>query len=235
MRILLLGYGRMGRAVEEIALRRGHTVAARADTPHERDALPARVADVAIEFTQPGSAYENLRYCLEHDLPVVSGTTGWLERRPEIEQLCAQHGGAFFYASNFSVGVHLFFQLNRVLARLMNAHEQYEVSLTETHHRHKKDAPSGTAVTLAADIMHAMPRKKRWTLDPTDDPAALVITSHREGEVAGLHRVQYGSAADTLTIRHEAHGREGFASGAVLAAEWLRGRQGVFGMEDMLR
>jgi 4-hydroxy-tetrahydrodipicolinate reductase len=227
MKILLLGYGKMGRSVEKAALLRGHEISCRiqADNQADKELVSLKNTDIAIEFSQPESAAENLRFCLEKQIPVVCGTTGWLSQKAEIEQLCIEKNGAFFYASNFSIGVNLFFRLNQMLAELMKTQFQYEALLTEIHHVHKKDAPSGTALTLAEGIQNTVPTLQN----------KLVIESLREGEVPGTHIVRYESAEDVIEIRHEALSRDGFAIGAVLAAEWLLGRKGVFGMEDLLR
>ncbi|SDJ94255.1 4-hydroxy-tetrahydrodipicolinate reductase [Catalinimonas alkaloidigena] len=234
MNLILLGYGKMGKAIEQIALRRGHTIAARIDTAAERDQLPKGAGDVAIEFTQPDAAVDNIRYCLRNGIPVVSGTTGWLQHRPEIEQLCQEQQGAFFYASNYSIGVNLFFRLNRSLARLMNAYPEYQVEMEEIHHTQKKDAPSGTGITLAEGLMAELDRKTGWVEGPTNDPALIPILSKRIDPVPGTHTVAYRSAIDDIEIKHTAHSREGFATGAVVAAEWLLGKQGAFGMDDLL-
>lgn len=235
MKLLLVGYGKMGKAIEQIALQRGHQIVARIDVTNssELDHLSPEDVDVAIEFSTPESAYSNIRKCLQKKWPTVSGTTGWLEHKAEIETLCALTGGAFFYASNYSIGVNLFFRLNAQLAKLM-AQQPYRVSMDETHHIHKKDAPSGTAITLAEDILDAQPSLAGWSLAPDEQPNTLPIRSHRIGEFPGTHTVVYESDTDTLTITHEAHSRTGFALGAVVAAEWLLGKQGIFGMDDLI-
>lgn len=236
MKIALIGYGKMGRTIERLALDAGHEVVLRtgSEMPVETLATALAAAEVAIEFTRPEVAFQNVSACLEAGTPVVCGTTGWLDRMTPIQQRCNEKGGAFFYASNFSIGVHLFFELNRRLAHLMNAHPQYEARLEETHHVHKLDVPSGTAVTLAGDIVDILERKRAWVRGETKDVGLLPIISHREDEVPGTHIVQYSSAIDTLSIRHEAHSREGFASGALLAAQWLIGKKGCFSMKDLL-
>lgn len=236
MNILLLGYGKMGKTIEEIALSRGHQIVHRIniDNVHELAQVDAGRVDAAIEFSQPEAAAANLFYCFDRRIPVVCGTTGWLDRRTEIEAYCMQKGGAFFYASNYSLGVNLFFHLNKVLARLMNGYPDYEITLEETHHTEKKDAPSGTALSLAADVLDQVTRKTNWVNNAPKNASELPILSHREAGVAGTHVVRYDSPVDSIEIRHTAHGRTGFATGAVLAAEWLVGKQGVFGMEDLL-
>lgn len=236
MKILLLGYGKMGKTIERIALERGHTIVGRIDVSNraEMENLNARDVDVAIEFSAPESAYDNITYCLKKGWAIVSGTTGWLEHRPEIEALCKTQNGAFFYASNYSIGVNLFFRLNRQLARLMEGHG-YQASMTEIHHIHKLDAPSGTAITLAEGIAAETELVSGWRLAPQDEEGYITITAKREGEVPGTHVVRYESEVDTIEITHAAHNRNGFALGAVVVAEWLNGREGVFGMDDMLR
>lgn len=241
LNILLLGYGKMGKAIEQTALERGHRIAGRIDADNNADLtnLEPDDVDVVIEFSSPESAVENLTYCLERGWPVVCGTTGWLSHRTEIESLCQLRKGAFFYASNYSIGVNLFFRLNKVLAKFMRNYPSYRVSMTEIHHTEKKDAPSGTAITLAQGVMEHLPAKNRWLpkeanpslTNPTD---AIEIESLREGTVPGTHTVRYDSDVDQIEITHVAHSRQGFALGAVVAAEWLVGREGVFGMDDLL-
>ncbi len=225
----------MGKAIEQIALDRGHTIAGIIDIQNRRELgeLPAGFADVAIEFSAPESAFENIRSCIQSGLPVVSGTTGWLEHRAAIEELCREKNGAFFYASNYSIGVNLFFRLNRYLARLIHG-QGYQASMTEIHHIHKKDAPSGTAITLAEGIMEENREVEGWVLHPETREGHIGIISERTGEVPGTHVVRYDSDIDTIEIGHIAHGRKGFAMGAVVAAEWLAGKQGIFGMDDLL-
>ncbi|MCY7350207.1 MAG: 4-hydroxy-tetrahydrodipicolinate reductase [Cytophagaceae bacterium] len=236
MRIILLGYGKMGKVIEGLALERGHTIVARIDEANraEFDQYSPDTADVVIEFSHPDAAVQNLRDCLTLGLPVVCGTTGWLDHRAEIEELCHQRNGAFFYASNYSIGVNLFFRLNRTLARLMARQSQYRVTMTETHHVHKLDAPSGTALTLAEGILAHVPRYTTWVLGAESAENELPIISLREGEVPGTHAIKYSSGVDDLEIIHTAYSREGFALGAVVAAEWLAGRHGIFSMDDLL-
>jgi 4-hydroxy-tetrahydrodipicolinate reductase len=197
------------------------------------EALKPADVDVAIEFSAPESAFGNITYCLKKGWPVVSGTTGWLESRAEIEALCKEQAGAFFYASNYSIGVNLFFKLNRQLARLMNG-QPYQTSMTEIHHIHKLDAPSGTAITLAEGLIAESEKLEGWKLAPQDEEGYVQIVAEREGEVPGTHIVRYESEVDTIEIKHTAHSRAGFALGAVVSAEWLVGRYGVFGMNDLL-
>ncbi|MCX6218208.1 4-hydroxy-tetrahydrodipicolinate reductase [Spirosoma sp.] len=242
MNILLLGYGKMGKTIEQIALERGHQIAGRIDADNYADLanLEPDDVDVVIEFSSPESAAENITYCLERNWPVVCGTTGWLNRRPAIEALCERTKGAFFYASNYSIGVNLFFRLNKVLAQFMRNYPSYHVSMTEIHHTEKKDAPSGTAITLAEGVMEQLPTKQRWVSnEPGKEPVpvgedAIEIESLREGTVPGTHTVRYESDVDRIEIKHVAHSRQGFALGAVIAAEWLVGREGIFGMDDLL-
>jgi len=236
MKIALIGYGKMGKTIERLALAAGHAVVLKID--HNNAAAMTvealREADVAIEFSRPESAFDNISCCLQAGLPVICGTTGWLEKLPTVKALCESTKGAFLYASNFSIGVNLFFALNRHLAKLMAEHAQYEPSLLEIHHIHKLDAPSGTAITLAEGVLAAYPEKKQWVNAETNDPQALAIISERTDEVPGTHEVRYNSAIDSLSIRHEAHSREGFAQGALVAAGWIIGKQGCFDMRDVL-
>ncbi|WP_460961439.1 4-hydroxy-tetrahydrodipicolinate reductase [Spirosoma litoris] len=242
MNILLLGYGKMGKTIEQIALERGHQIAGRIDADNQADLanLEPDEVDVAIEFSSPESAVANITYCLERGWPVVCGTTGWLSHRGEIEALCQANKGAFFYASNYSIGVNLFFRLNKTLAQFMRNYPSYHVSMTEIHHTEKKDAPSGTAITLAEGVLERLPNKKHWVNnEPGKEPLpvgddAIEIESLREGKVPGTHTVRYESDVDRIEITHVAHNRLGFATGAVVAAEWLVGREGVFGMDDLL-
>ncbi|KAA0993750.1 4-hydroxy-tetrahydrodipicolinate reductase [Dyadobacter aurulentus] len=235
MKILLLGYGKMGKTIERIALERGHAIVGKIDVQnrHEMDELASEDVDVAIEFSAPEAAYENITYCLKKGWPIVSGTTGWLEHKTEIENLCLKEQGAFFYASNYSIGVNLFFRLNRQLARLMKG-QAYRSSMTEIHHIHKLDAPSGTAITLAEGIIAENEAQKGWKLAPEDEEGFVQIEAKRLGEVPGTHIVRYESEVDMIEITHTAHTRAGFALGAVVSAEWLPGKVGVFGMDDLL-
>lgn len=236
MKILLLGYGKMGRTIEQIALERGHTIAGRIDISNrsELEQLSTEDVDVAIEFSSPEAAVENIAYCIKKGWPVVSGTTGWLTQRSYIEDLAKTNNGAFFYASNYSIGVNLFFRLNRYLAKLMNG-QPYDVSMEEIHHIHKLDEPSGTAITLADGISTETEGINGWVLAPEKKEAYVPITSVREGEVPGTHIIRYDSEIDSIEIAHIAHGRKGFALGAVVAAEWLKGKNGLFGMDDLLK
>lgn len=235
MKIALIGYGKMGQAIEEIAQERGHTIVAKIDVNNQEsfNSKDFKSADVAIEFTNPSSAYNNYIQCFNAGLPVVSGTTGWTDRKPEIEKLCEEKGYSFFYASNFSIGVNLFFELNEKLVKMMAPYNEYEVSIDETHHIHKLDAPSGTAITLANGIIENHPSKVGWILNKKETDK-ITINAHREGEVAGIHEVSYDSEIDTIHIIHEAKSRKGFALGAVLAAEFIKGKKGVFSMKDLI-
>jgi 4-hydroxy-tetrahydrodipicolinate reductase len=230
MRIALLGYGRMGKAIEKIALDRGHAIVIRKDVePLDED---LSLAEVAIDFSHPSAAFDNIVQCVDAGVPVVSGTTGWLDRYEEARAYCMSKQGAFLYASNFSIGVNLFFNLNGYLARMMSKLKDYEVSMEEVHHVHKLDAPSGTAITLAQEILRNN-EKSNWSLDKASDED-LLINVKRQGEVPGTHTVRYDSEVDSIEIRHTAHSRTGFALGAVVAAEWLCDKKGVFEMSDVL-
>ncbi len=236
MKMAFLGYGKMGKAIEREALAAGHESVLRVHAKHplEKEELLASGAEMVFEFSRPETAFDHLRVCLEMGLPVVCGTTGWLDKKPEIEALCREKSGAFFYASNFSIGVHLFFALNRYLAGLMDKWGCYEVSIEETHHIHKLDAPSGTAIQLAEDLLDRLSAKKRWTKGLSMKPEELSVVSHREGEVPGTHLIRYQSEEDEILLQHKAFSRLGFARGALRVAEWLKGRQGCFGMADFL-
>ena len=236
MKLALIGYGKMGKTIESIALERGHTVDLKIDIDSieqfTKENLQA--CDVAIEFTGPHSAKENILKCLDACTPVVSGSTGWLESWSEVEKACKEKNGCFLYASNFSVGVNIFFELNKKLAQLMKQQADYKISLKEIHHTQKKDAPSGTAITLAEQIIHETPRKKNWVNNESDNPDELVIISKREDPAPGTHSIKYSSAIDDIEIIHTAHNRQGFALGAVLAAEYIYNKKGIFKMKDVL-
>lgn len=236
MKIALYGYGRMGKAIEAAALQRGHEVVLRVD--QHNAGTPPTGAEVAIEFSRPGTAMDNMRLCLAHGVPVVVGTTGWYDRMAEVEALVEAHRGSLLWASNFSIGVNLFFRLNQHLAALMGTHANYAAGITEIHHVHKLDAPSGTAITLADGIVKGSGRYTGWALTGDDggapDNGRVPIRSMRTGEVPGTHEVRWESAGDRITLVHEAFGRTGFAVGAVVAAEWLRGRTGLHTMADVL-
>ena len=236
MKIALIGYGKMGKAIEQICLRKGHEVIIKINSGNSGEMTPANLmkADVAIEFTSPEFAVQNLKMCFESGLPVVCGTTGWLANFAEVKQLCTEYEGALVYASNFSIGVNLFFELNKKLARLMKEHPEYDVILEETHHTQKKDSPSGTAISLAEQVIEIIPGKKRWINAKSGNNEDLLIRSYRTDPAPGIHSIRYTSAVDDIEIIHTAHSREGFASGAVLAAEFIRDKRGIFGMKEVL-
>ena len=238
MNIALLGYGKMGKTIEKIALERGHDIVLKIDVNH--GSYDIKKADVAIDFSQPDAAYDNLKNCIMNGVPVVSGTTGWLSKYSDIVDLCNQKKGAFIYASNFSIGVNIFFKLNEYLAELMSKVKGYHVSIKEVHHIHKLDAPSGTAISLAEQVLKKS-LYKEWQLaeindveEDLSDSEIIPIIAEREGEIPGIHDVMYKSEVDEITIRHAASSRKGFALGAVVAAEWIIGKKGVFTMKDVL-
>jgi 4-hydroxy-tetrahydrodipicolinate reductase len=235
MKIGLIGYGKMGKTIEQHALQKGLEIVWRAgrDTLPNMTASELKQADVVIEFTRPEAAFNNVMRCLEAGVPVVSGTTGWLDELPVARQYCLENGGALLWASNFSVGVNLFFALNQRLSQLMASRPEYTASLVETHHIHKLDAPSGTALTLLQDLLNAIPHYQGWALE-APKPDEVAVEAIRIGEVPGTHLVRWQSDADEITIEHKAHSRAGFAAGAVVAAQWLAGKQGVFSMRDVL-
>lgn len=236
MNIVLLGYGKMGKVIEKIALDRGHTIVARIDVNNRQDfeALTTAQVDAVIEFSHPSSAFENVKACINKGFPVVCGTTGWLENKPTVEALALEKDGAFFWSSNYSIGVNIFFQLNKMLAKLISPQKQYTVSTTEIHHTEKKDSPSGTAITIAEGLIENLEGKSKWINNEIPAQDEVAIWSAREGKVPGTHIVKYISDIDQIEISHIAHGREGFALGAVVAAEWIVGKKGVFGMNDLL-
>lgn len=237
MKIALIGYGKMGKTIERIALERGHEIVSIIDinNPEEFESNAFKSADVVIEFTIPATAYDNYIKCFAAGVPVVSGTTGWLDRLPQIKEMCDNEGQTFFYASNFSIGVNIFFAVNKHLAKIMNNFPDYDVRMTETHHIHKLDAPSGTAITLAEDLMDELKRKERWVLETAEKPADLPIHAIREGEIPGIHEVVYESDVDTISIKHDAGSRDGFALGAVIAAEFTAGKKGFLTMNDLFK
>jgi 4-hydroxy-tetrahydrodipicolinate reductase len=228
----------MGKIISSIAEERGHTIVAKIteDNISELDTLDAEAVDVAIEFSQPEAAIANITWALENGIPVISGTTGWLDKKPEIERLTLSKGGTFFYASNFSIGVNIFFKINRYLAKLMDEQPSYRIRMEEVHHTEKKDAPSGTAITLAEDIINKIDRAKRWNLDTdaVDNGHNILISAKMIDEVPGTHTVSYQSEIDDIEIKHTAHNRTGFALGAVLVAEWIKDRKGILSMNDFL-
>ena len=236
MKLALIGYGKMGRKIEKIALSRGHKIVSIIDVDNQNDFTSEafKSADVAIEFTMPTVAIQNYRKAFEAHVPVVSGTTGWLEHLPEIKNAC-ENGATFFYASNFSLGVNIFFAVNKYLGKIMKGFPSYQVKIEETHHIHKLDAPSGTAITLAEDIIKTIGRKNKWTGNQDAKDDEIEIKSIREGEIPGIHTVIYESDVDTIKITHDAKSRAGFALGAVIAAEFTCGKKGFLTMQDMLK
>ena len=235
MKIALVGYGKMGKTIEQIALSRGHEIVSIIDinNPDDFESAAFKSADVAIEFTTPATAFDNYMKCFAANVPVVSGTTGWTARMSEIKEMCEKEGKTFFYASNFSIGVNIFFALNKYLAKVMNNFPSYDIRMTEVHHIHKLDAPSGTAITLAEGILENIDRKDRWTLETAEKATDLPIHAIREGEVPGIHEIIYESDVDTISIKHDAKSRAGFALGAVVAAEFTAGKKGFLGMSDL--
>lgn len=238
MRIALLGYGKMGKVIERIAVDRGHEIVLVVDENNRMSCTDEELkkAEVAIEFTMPQVAVENYKWCFKNGVPVISGTTGWLDKWEQVTEECRKMNGAFFYASNFSIGVNIFFQLNKYLAKMMNGFDGYKISIEETHHIHKLDAPSGTAITIAEGILKNHTAYDSWQLDGGEKlpQHVLPVTAKRIGEVPGIHTVTYKSEVDEIEISHSALSREGLAKGTVLAAEFLRGKSGIFGMEDLM-
>lgn len=250
MKIALIGYGKMGHMIEQIALMRGHEIVCKIDTDNQKDFdSPAFIStDVAIEFTNPMAAYGNFQRAFAHNVKVVSGSTGWMQdHKADVEKLCTEGGQTLFWASNFSIGVAIFSAVNRYLAKIMNGFPQYDVRMEEVHHIHKLDAPSGTAITLAEEILHDIDRKDKWVkgfqhlADGTETgsnavaPDELPIASVRRGEVSGIHSVIYDSEADRITVTHDAHSRKGFALGAVLAAEYTKDHHGLLTISDLFQ
>lgn len=237
MKIALIGYGKMGHIIENIARSRGHEIVSIIDINNAQDfdSEAFKSAEVAIEFTRPESAIGNIRKCFAAKVPVVCGTTGWVAEIETIKKEMAQADATLFWASNFSIGVNIFFAVNSYLAKIMNDFDNYNASITEIHHIHKLDAPSGTAITLAEGILDNVQRKTQWVKEEETKPTDLAIKSVREGEVPGTHIINYDSAVDGITITHEAKSREGFALGAVLAAEFTAGKKGFLGMKDLLK
>lgn len=236
MKIALVGYGKMGKTIERIALERGHEVVLRISSSNQNDLNKDNLAnaDVVIEFTNPEAAFDNVRKCLMAGTPVVCGSTGWNEKLEEAYKICFENNTAMLQSSNFSIGVNVFFEINKLLAQIMNQYPNYEVSIEETHHTHKKDAPSGTAITIAERIMEQLDRKKTWSTTQPFAPNELSIVAHRIDEVPGTHNVKYSSDIDEIELIHTAHNRDGFALGAVVAAEFLQGKKGIFKMKDVL-
>ena len=236
MKIALVGYGKMGHMIEEVAATRGHKIVLKIDVTNQHDFTKENIAtaDVAIEFTNPESAFQNVMKCLEVEIPVVSGSTGWNQKLEEAKNYCKQTNGSFLHTSNFSIGVNIFFEINKLLANLMSSQPAYDVTMREIHHTAKKDAPSGTAVTLADQILSNLPRKKNWVNNPSANNEELSIISERIDPAPGTHYVKYSSEVDDIEIIHTAHSRKGFALGAVLAAEYISDKKGIFSMKDVL-
>lgn len=236
MKIALIGYGKMGHMIEEIAQQRGHEVVLKINIDNTEDFNKENVsrADVAIEFTGPHSAFENIKQCFEFGIPVVSGSTGWNDRIEEAKKICADKKGSFLHTSNFSVGVNIFFEVNKLLAKLMASQPDYEVTMKEIHHTQKLDSPSGTAVSLAEQAMQHLTHKKKWVNEPSVNKEELAIISERVDPAPGTHIVKYSSEIDDIEITHTAHSRQGFALGAVLAAEYIHDKKGVFSMKHVL-
>jgi 4-hydroxy-tetrahydrodipicolinate reductase len=236
IKIGLIGYGQMGRVIEAIARERGHEIVFIIDAENRKEMTPnlLRRADVAIEFTHPDAAFGNIRSCLEAGVAVVSGTTGWMHRMDEVRELCEQYQCGLFHASNFSLGVNLFMELNNHLAKLMNRYPQYRARLEEIHHTRKADAPSGTALALVNQLTQNIDRFESWSDELIPGANQVQITSIREGQVIGIHEIHFTSVEDQITIRHEAFNRQGFATGAILAAEFMPGKRGIFSMKDLL-
>ena len=236
MKIALIGYGKMGKAIEEIAIVKGHEIVLKIDVSNTSDFTKENIqkAHVAIEFTGPHTAFENISKCIEWGVPVISGSTGWLDQFEKAKILCEEKKGCLIYASNFSIGVNLFFEINKQLAALMEPYDNYDVSMTETHHTEKKDAPSGTAISLAEQILAKIGRKNKWVNEPSNEARDLIIRSERIDPAPGTHSVTYDSPIDSIEITHTAHTRKGFAAGAVLAAEFANQKMGIFTMKDVL-
>jgi 4-hydroxy-tetrahydrodipicolinate reductase len=236
MNILLIGYGKMGKTIESIALKRGHTIIGKidADNLNSLHQYSKDNVDVAIEFSSPESAFANIKYCIENGISIVSGTTGWLDKKAEIESLCTSKKGTFFYASNYSIGVNLFFELNSKLAALMSSQKDYKLQIEEIHHTEKKDAPSGTAISIADGIIQNHDSFNTWALDSLEK-GVVPIKAIRTDNVPGTHTVLYSSPIDDIEIKHTAHSRDGFALGAVMVAEWLQNKVGILSMRDFLK
>ncbi len=237
LRIMLAGYGKMGKLIGSLAEAAGHEVVAKIndDSAAEWSWAMENRPDVCIEFTRPDAAFDNIRRCIEHNIPVVSGTTGWYAHLPEVKRLAERHRGAVFYASNFSMGVNMLFRVNQLLASMMSHFPEYHCTLHETHHVHKLDAPSGTAIQLAEGILSGHRNYRSWKSDADKEDGVLPVHSVRESEVPGMHTVKWLSATDEIVIHHEAHNRRGFAGGALMAAAWLQGKIGVFTMDDLFK
>ncbi len=236
MKIALLGYGKMGKEIEAIALQRGHSIVLKVSSENAKTFSneEVRKADVAIDFSMPDSAEANCMRCFAVNLPIVMGTTGWHQRLNDVKQIALHQNQSFLYASNFSVGVNLFFQLNKKMAELMQPYTDYSLSMQEIHHLQKLDSPSGTAIHLANDLLKSFPEKQKWVNHSSNEKTEIGIESLRVEGVPGTHSINYSSSIDSIQIKHTAHNRKGFAIGALLAAEWLLGKKGVFEMKDVL-
>lgn len=236
MRIAIIGYGKMGKTIERLALQNGDEIILKIDGSNQNELKAENLAnaDVAIEFSNPESAVENIKKCILAGTPIISGTTGWLDHKPEIDELTLQNNGAFLYASNFSIGVNIFFAVNEYLAGMMNSQKQYDIEMEEIHHTEKLDAPSGTGITLAEQIIKNLERKKTWVNEPAFEESEISLISKRIDKVPGTHSIVYNSPIDEIEIKHTAHSREGFALGAIEAARWIIGQRGVFGMKNVL-
>jgi len=236
MKITLLGYGKMGKEIEKAAIEKGHEIFLKIDSEKDWQTYENVFAqsEIAIDFSMPDTAVANIKKCFKSNIPVVEGTTAWYNQLDEIKSLCKQKNQALFFASNYSIGVNIFFEINKQLASIMNNYESYEPSIEESHHIQKLDAPSGTAITLANEIIEKIERKKKWIKEFSQDPNELAVKSIREGNIPGTHSIFYDSPTDVLEIKHTAKNRKGFAFGAVLAAEFLLGKTGFFTMEDLL-
>lgn len=236
MKIALIGYGKMGKAIEEVALERGHEIVLKVGSTNASEFNAENIikAEVAIEFSIPSLAFDNVSFCIENNIPVICGTTAWLEKLPIVESLVKTKVGSFIYGSNFSLGVNIFFAMNEYVAKIMNGKNSYQPTITEIHHTAKLDAPSGTAITLAEGIMKNNTNLTKWVKEFAQNENELPIKSERIDPAPGTHVVSYASEIDTIEIKHEAHTRKGFATGAVVAAEWLLGKKGVYSMKDVL-
>jgi 4-hydroxy-tetrahydrodipicolinate reductase len=231
MKIALLGYGKMGQTIEKIAVSRGHEIVLTIDK--DAPEYDISVADVAIDFSTPSSAVDNITNCLDNSVPIISGTTGWLDHFEDMKKLCSDQKGAFIYASNYSLGVNIFFELNNHLAKMMGNLDQYNVAIEEIHHKQKLDEPSGTAITLAEGVIEHT-QNTQWELDKASQENSIPVSAIRSPEIPGTHTITYNSSVDQIDIKHTAHNRQGFALGAVVAAEWIVGKTGVFTMKDVL-
>lgn len=236
LKIALIGYGKMGKAIEEIAVKKGHTIELKITSANAEELTSKNLhaCDVAIEFTNPHSAVKNIFTCIDAGLPVICGSTGWLAEWNKVKDYCTGNNGALLYASNFSIGVNIFFELNKKLSALMAQREEYGITVEEIHHTQKKDAPSGTAITIAEEIINQLPRKTSWKNEASKQPSELSIISKRIDPAPGTHAVRYHSEVDDIEIIHTAHNRKGFAAGAVMAAEFIRGKKGIFTMKEVL-